>query len=254
MKPSFHLVLWSLAIWAPLGCEQSAGGDSAAVEDSSAKSSKTDSAGIASTTEEPSGEGGTVVDEKYSPSTKPKDGEEVAVLDTNLGRIVLRFFPDKAPGHVENFKKLVKEGFYDGVKFHRVIPGFMIQGGDPNSKDDDRSNDGTGGPDYTIKGEMNDVPHVRGILSMARTGAGPDTAGSQFFICVADSPFLNPHRDASGGLIPGEEGYTAFGAVVEGMDVADKIVSLRRDENDNPLPDNPAIVKKVTLQKWPLKR
>lgn len=186
---------------------------------------------------------------KYKPLTKPKVGEQVAVLDTNLGEIVLRFFPDKAKGHVDNFIKLAKKGFFDGTKFHRVIPGFMIQGGDPNSKDGDRRNDGTGGPGYTIKGEMNDVPHLRGILSMARSQS-PDSGGSQFFICVKDSEFLNPTRDAQGRLVPMREGYTVFGAVVSGMEVVDKIVNLPRDPNDNPNPGNPAIIKKVTIKKW----
>lgn len=175
----------------------------------------------------------------YKPMITPKDGDEVAVLETNLGTIVLAFFPDKAPGHVKNFKDLSKKGFYDGTKFHRVIPGFMIQGGDPNSKDEDRSNDGTGGPGYEIKAEFNDTPHVRGVLSMARSSE-PDSAGSQFFIVVKDSKFLDLK-------------YTAFGAVVKGIDVADKIVALPRDGRDNPLPANPAEIKKITIEKWPLK-
>lgn len=178
-------------------------------------------------------------DEAHAPGKPPKDGEEVAVLETNLGKVVLRFFPDVAPGHVENFKNLAKKKFYDGTKFHRVIPGFMIQGGDPNSKDDDRSNDGMGGPGYQIKAEFNRVPHVRGILSMARS-QDPDSAGSQFFIVVADSGFLDGQ-------------YTVFGAVVSGMDVVDKIVNLPRDSRDNPLPENPAILKSVRLAKWPVK-
>ena len=99
----------------------------------------------------------------------PKVGEEIAVLQTNLGRIVLRFFDDKAPNHVNNFKKLAREGFYDGTKFHRVIPGFMIQGGDPNSRSTDRGIHGTGGPGYKVNQEFNDTPHERGILSAARS-------------------------------------------------------------------------------------
>ncbi|MEA2554307.1 MAG: peptidyl-prolyl cis-trans isomerase [Fimbriimonadaceae bacterium] len=161
--------------------------------------------------------------------------QDVAVLDTNLGKIVIAFLPKKAPGHVENFEKLAKKGFYDGTKFHRVIPGFMIQGGDPNSKDDDRSNDGTGDPGYKIKAEFNDVSHTRGIVSMARS-QDPDSAGSQFFIVVKDSPFL-------------DKNYTVFGRVIEGMDVADKIVNLKKDERDNPLPENPAVVKSVKIEK-----
>ncbi|HQU18497.1 MAG TPA: peptidylprolyl isomerase [Fimbriimonadaceae bacterium] len=193
-----------------------------------------------------------VPDEAHKPLTNPKDGEEVAVFETNLGKIVVRFFPDVAPKHVENVLKLAKEGYYDGTKLHRVLPGFMIQGGDPNSKDDDRMNDGAGGPGYTVKGEFNRVPHVRGILSTART-MDPDSAGSQFFVVVADSHFLNPKFYEDGKVVPGKEGYTVFGAVVSGIEVADKIVNLPRDANDNPLPDNPAVLKKVKIAKWPVK-
>lgn len=138
-----------------------------------------------------------------------------------LGEIVLRFFPDVAPNHVQNFIKLAKEKFYDGCTFHRVIPGFMIQGGDPNSKKPDRSQHGMGGPGYQIPAEFNSKPHKRGTLSMARAN-DPNSAGSQFFICVADSHFLDWK-------------YTVFGEVVSGMDVADKIVNVRRDGRDNPL-------------------
>jgi len=138
-----------------------------------------------------------------------------------IGDIVLKFFPDVAPGHVRNFIKLSKEGFYDGTTFHRVIPGFMIQGGDPNSKNPDRSSHGMGGPGYKVKAEFNSTPHKRGIVSMARAN-DPDSAGSQFFICVADAHSLDWQ-------------YTVFGEVVSGMDVADKIVSMKRDGRDNPL-------------------
>lgn len=159
--------------------------------------------------------------------------QDVAILDTNLGEIDIAFYPDKAPNTVKNFLDLAKKGFYDGTKFHRVIPGFMIQGGDPNSKGDDRSIMGTGGPGYKVKAEFNDISHVRGIVSMARS-SDPDSAGSQFFIVVADSTFLD-HQ------------YTAFGHVVKGMDIADKIVNLPRDSNDNPLPTNPAIVRSIKI-------
>jgi peptidyl-prolyl cis-trans isomerase B (cyclophilin B) len=182
----------------------------------------------------------------------PKDGEEVAVITTNFGRIVLMFFPDKAPEHVASFKKLANKGFFDGTKFHRVIPKFVIQGGDPNSKGDDRGSYGTGGPGYTIKGEMNDVPHKRGVLSMART-SDPNCAGSQFFITVGDVDFLNPTLGEDGKPMKGKEGYTVFGRVLEGMDVVDKIVNLKRDSGDAPLPSNPAIVQSVKIVKWPLK-
>ena len=148
-------------------------------------------------------------------------GEEKAVIETTLGPIELEFMEDVAPGHVNNFKKLAKEGFYNGTIFHRVIPGFMIQGGDPNSKSDDRSRHGTGGPGYTIPAEFSDVPHVEGILSMARS-QDPDSAGSQFFIVVNDAPFL-------------DNNYTIFGKVISGIDVAHKIVNSPRDSADNPL-------------------
>lgn len=138
-----------------------------------------------------------------------------------LGEIVLKFYPDVAPGHVKNFIKLAQEKFYDGTTFHRVIPGFMIQGGDPNSKKPDRSMHGMGGPGHRVKAEFNSKPHRRGVLSMARAN-DPDSAGSQFFICVADANFLDWQ-------------YTAFGEVVSGMDVADKIVAVKRDGRDNPL-------------------
>ena len=145
---------------------------------------------------------------------------EQAVIETKFGSMTIRFMPEVAPGHVKNFLDLANKGFYDGTIFHRVIPDFMIQGGDPNSKSPDKSRHGMGGPGYTIKAEFNSTPHKRGIVSMARSGH-PDSAGSQFFICVKDSPFLNNQ-------------YTVFGEVVSGMDVAHKIVSQPRDGNDNP--------------------
>ena len=147
--------------------------------------------------------------------------EEIAVIETKFGNIELEFFQDKAPGHVKNFKTLAKTGFYNGTLFHRVIPGFMIQGGDPNSKNPDRSMHGMGGPGYSIKAEFNDTPHDRGVLSMARS-QDPNSAGSQFFIVVKDAHFL-------------DNKYTAFGRVIKGMEVADKIVNAPRDERDNPL-------------------
>jgi len=146
--------------------------------------------------------------------------KEIAVIETNLGKIEVEFFEDKAPGHVKNFKDLAKKGFYDGVTFHRVIPGFMIQGGDPNTKNNDRSNHGMGGPGYSIKAEFNDTLHRRGVLSMARS-QDPNSGGSQFFIVVEDSNFLDGK-------------YTAFGKVLSGMSVADTIVNVPRDPKDNP--------------------
>ena len=145
---------------------------------------------------------------------------EIAVIETTFGNIELEFMEDKAPGHAKNFKDLANKGFYDGTTFHRVIPGFMVQGGDPNSKSDDRSQHGTGGPGYSIDAEFSDTPHDRGILSMARS-QDPNSAGSQFFVVVKDSHFLDNQ-------------YTAFGKVVSGMDVVDKIVDVPRDSGDNP--------------------
>ncbi|MDA8171094.1 MAG: peptidylprolyl isomerase [Nitrospiraceae bacterium] len=143
-----------------------------------------------------------------------------AVIETKFGDITLKFFPEAAPNHVKNFIDLSKKGFYDGTIFHRVVPGFVIQGGDPNTKGPDRSTYGMGGPGYTLKAEFNSKPHKRGTLSMARS-SDPDSAGSQFFITVADVPFLDNQ-------------YTVFGEVVSGMDVADKIVNLPRDAADDP--------------------
>ena len=156
--------------------------------------------------------------------------ETKSVIETKFGNIELIFFPEVAPNHVNNFLELAKKGFYDGTIFHRVIPGFMIQGGDPNSKDQDKSKHGMGGPGYMVKAEFNEKPHKRGTLSMARS-SNPDSAGSQFFICVADSPFLDKQ-------------YTVFGEVVSGMEVVDEIVSQPRDKRDNPL-DRVEIMVKV---------
>jgi cyclophilin family peptidyl-prolyl cis-trans isomerase len=149
-----------------------------------------------------------------------KMSETRVIIETNLGNMEIRFFPEVAPNHVSKFIELTKKGFYDGTTFHRVIPGFMIQGGDPNSKSPDRSKHGMGGPGYTLKAEFNDRKHNKGTLSMARA-QHPDSAGSQFFICVADASFLDRQ-------------YTIFGEVVLGMEVVDKIVNQPRDNKDNP--------------------
>ncbi|MBU1069450.1 peptidylprolyl isomerase [Myxococcota bacterium] len=143
-----------------------------------------------------------------------------AVINTKFGNIVLDFFNDKAPNHVANFIKLAESGFYNGSIFHRVIPGFMIQGGCPNSKPNGRGTPGTGGPGYNIDAEFNETPHLRGVLSMARS-SDPNSAGSQFFICHGDSKFLDRQ-------------YTAFGKVSSGMEVVDKIAELDRNSKDMP--------------------
>lgn len=155
-----------------------------------------------------------------------------ATIETNLGKISFKLLPELAPETVRNFEKLARDGFYDGTLFHRVIPGFMIQGGDPNTKTGNKGSWGTGGPGYTIKAEFGPRSHLRGIVSMARA-QDPDSAGSQFFIVTSDSTFLDRQ-------------YTVFGEVVEGMDVADRIVSLQRDGNDCPLEE--AKMLRVTVE------
>jgi peptidyl-prolyl cis-trans isomerase B (cyclophilin B) len=167
---------------------------------------------------------------------KPKNGEEVAVISTKFGKIVLKFRPDLAPKHVANFKNLAKKGFYDKTLFHRVIPGFMIQGGDPNTKGTNFATYGQGGPGTSVKQEFNNLDHKRGVLSMARS-QDVNSAGSQFFICVGDAAFLNRQ-------------YTAFGEVVSGMDVADQIVAQPRGGGDLP---NSRIEMTVKITKWPVK-
>ena len=171
--------------------------------------------------------------------------EKYAIIETGKGKMIVKFFPDIAPKHVESFKALIDQGYFNGTTFHRVIPGFVIQGGDPNSKDDDRSNDGMGGhagkyfgigdennPEtWTVPAEFNEKPHKRGILSMARS-QNPDSGGSQFFVCVDNVPQL-------------DNNYTVFGEVISGLEVIDKIVnsstpgtqnpSYRGPDRDNPL-------------------
>ena len=155
-----------------------------------------------------------------------------ANIETNHGKISFELLPDLAPETVRNFEKLTKDGFYDGTLFHRVIPGFMIQGGDPNTKTDNKGSWGMGGPGYNVKAEFSSRSHLRGIVSMARA-QDPDSAGSQFFIVTSDSAFLDRQ-------------YTVFGQVKEGMDVADKIVNMDRDGNDCPL--EKVVMSKVTVE------
>ncbi|GAC1429329.1 MAG: hypothetical protein NVSMB68_01570 [Thermoanaerobaculia bacterium] len=161
------------------------------------------------------------------------DQDKVAVLHTTDGDISIRFFPDVAPNHVKNFLTLAQSGFYNGTKFHRIIPGFMVQGGDPNTKTDNTSSWGTGGSGSNVNAEFNTVSHKRGIVSMARSNS-PNSASSQFFIVVKDSTFLDRQ-------------YTAFGQVTKGMDVADKIVNAQRDaSNDRPF--KPVAITSVTVR------
>ena len=161
--------------------------------------------------------------------------ENVAVISTKFGDMVVEFYSDVAPMHVESFTILANEGYFDGTTFHRVIPGFVIQGGDPNSKNDDRLTHGTGGRagkffgigdendsnTWLIPQEFNSIPHVKGVLSMARTN-DPNSASSQFFVCHDNANFL-------------DNNYTVFGKVIDGLDVIDSVVNVDRDQNDNPL-------------------
>ena len=150
------------------------------------------------------------------------------VISTKFGDMLVKLYPDAAPRHVENFINLTKIGFYNGICFHRVIPGFMIQGGDPASKTPPRELHGTGGPGYGLPPEPNDQPHKRGASSMAKMPRESNStrdfndSGSQFFICVADSSGLDRR-------------YTVFGEVYRGIEVLDKIVAVPRDDRDNPL-------------------
>ena len=160
---------------------------------------------------------------------------EVAVISTNYGDMVVEFYPDVAPMHVESFVALANEQYFDGTTFHRVIPDFVIQGGDPNSKLENRSLHGTGGragkffgigdendsSTWLIPQEFNSIPHEKGILSMARTN-DPNSASSQFFVCHGDPSFL-------------DNNYTVFGKVIQGLEVIDSIANVEKDMNDNPL-------------------
>ena len=165
--------------------------------------------------------------------TKPMSQYEnkVAELHTTAGEIHIRFFPDVAPNHVRNFLDLAAKGFYDNTKFHRVIEGFMIQGGDPNTISGSPNTWGIGGSETNVKAEFNAVSHRRGIVSMARS-QHPDSASSQFFIVVADSPFL-------------DRNYTVFGQVAKGMDVADKIVTAQK-RGERPV--EPVAITKIVIR------
>jgi len=180
--------------------------------------------------------------------TVPAEGEEVAVMETGEGKIVLMFYPQKAPIHVANFKELANKKFYDGQRFHRVMRGFMIQAGDPNSKHLDKSDAwGTGGHTdelgrlIHVPIEVSDLSHTRGVLSMAR-GSDYDTAGSQFFIV---------HKDAKGL----DRQYSAFGRVVEGLEVVDKIIDVSEvpdQRSGTVVPETAVLIKSVRIEKWPL--
>jgi cyclophilin family peptidyl-prolyl cis-trans isomerase len=156
------------------------------------------------------------------------------IITTKFGDIEVELYSDSAPKTVENFKALTKKGFYDGLIFHRIVPGFVIQGGDPYTRDiNNRRRWGTGGPGWNIKAEFNKNTHARGVLSMARS-QDPDSAGSQFFIVLKDSKFLDGQ-------------YTIFGKVKSGMDAVDKIATLKTDHADAPINPEQAEIIKVTV-------
>jgi len=167
---------------------------------------------------------------------EPVTEDEIVIMETTRGTLVLKLFPELAPNHCNNFKKLANSGFYDGTRFHRVIPGFMIQGGDILSRDSDRANDGTGGPGWTVDAEFNETQHKRGILSMARS-SDPNSAGSQFFICSADAT----HLDGK---------YTAFGEVIENIYVVDHLVNAMTDSRQVKLMGVDSIPEGEDTKKW----
>jgi peptidyl-prolyl cis-trans isomerase B (cyclophilin B) len=166
------------------------------------------------------------------PADYPVTGDSVAVITVEqqgvgpLGEMVVEFYPDKAPNHVRNFKWLTDHGYFNGLKFHRVIKGFMIQSGDPKG-------DGTGGPGWNVNAEFNDIPHTKGILSMART-SDPNSAGSQFFICHGNPSYLNGQ-------------YTVFGKVIKGLEVIDKVASVPVGGPQNSTPVQPVIMTSVKI-------
>ena len=168
--------------------------------------------------------------------TTNNNNNNTATIETTQGPIKIEFYPDVAPNHVKNFQDLARKGFYDGIVFHRIVPGFVIQAGDPNTKNDSASRDswGTGGPGYTINQEFNSIPHERGILSMARM-QDPNSAGSQFFIVLNDSKFLDNQ-------------YTVFGKVTEGLEIVDKIANSTTNPMDQPQDPNTARITKITIQ------
>jgi peptidyl-prolyl cis-trans isomerase B (cyclophilin B) len=171
--------------------------------------------------------------EEKKETSSMSNSNEVAVIKTNEGEMVIQFWTDAAPNTIENFKKLARQGFYDGTIFHRIVKGFMIQGGDPNSKDPAKESAyGAGGPGYKIKAEFNDHSHERGVISMAR-GPDPDSAGSQFFICLA------PVRRLDGQ-------YTTFGKLIKGDDVLDKIGNTPVERNAQGEMSKPA--KRVVIE------
>jgi peptidyl-prolyl cis-trans isomerase B (cyclophilin B) len=210
MKTLCFSISLSLTLGLMAGCNQSI-----KIEDQSKKQPPTETkAGVKETNPAPK----TAKLETNAPKpepkeTKPVNTNEVAVIKTAYGEMVIEFWPDVAPNTVENFKKLARQGFYDGTAFHRIVKGFMIQGGDPLTKDASKEAQwGTGDPGYKIRAEFNERSHQRGVVSMARS-ADPDSAGSQFFICLGDASFLDRKYTAFGKLLKGDEVLSKLGDV-----------------------------------------
>ena len=225
MKALLHGVL----ILALAACSQTGNGsDTAATDSSATTTTAATTESTATETSQPMTSAAPAAQEKPMSAYENK----IAEVHTTAGQINIRFFPDKAPNHVRNFIDLAQQGFYNGTKFHRVIPGFMIQGGDPNTISGSPATWGTGGSPRNVKAEFNDISHKRGIVSMARSQS-PDSASSQFFIVVAESKFLDNQ-------------YTVFGEVTQGMDVADKIVNAPRGAQDRP--NDPVSITKIVVR------
>ena len=220
MKPLFFFLVAMIAL---AGCSQTSDTTTTTAEATTTTATETLAAAPPATDTTPTA----------APATSTSDhANKVAEIQTTAGDIHIRFFPHVAPNHVKNFIDLAQSGFYEGIKFHRVIPGFMIQVGDPNTISGDPNTWGSGGSPNKLRAEFNSIPHKRGIISAART-QDPNSASSQFFIVVADSHFLDNQ-------------YTVYGEVIKGMEVADKIVAAPRDANDRP--NNPTSITKVTIR------
>jgi peptidyl-prolyl cis-trans isomerase B (cyclophilin B) len=238
--------IWILALLAAIltGCSQPA--DTNMAPDAGA-SGDTAATSASATSAEPAPKENTPVESSTEEAAaQVKDGEEVGVLETAKGTIIVRFFPDKAPKHVERFKMLAKKGFYDGTRFHRCIPGFMIQGGDPLTKDLSKSAMwGTGGyeengVEKNVPAEFNARTHSRGILSAARS-SDPNSASSQFFLMHQNTPQLDGQ-------------YSVYGQIIKGQNVVDEIVKTGDPNNNGAVVPSEAIVlKSVKIEKWPVK-
>jgi cyclophilin family peptidyl-prolyl cis-trans isomerase len=226
-------VIYAFLALAVVACTpaNTANSDSASAQSStSASSSATTTASTTEASIVPPPASTTTAAEEKKPMSQYQN--KVAELHTSAGEIDIRFYPDLAPNHVKNFIDLAEKGFYNGTKFHRVIPGFMIQGGDPNTVSGAPTTWGTGGSGKNVSAEFSAVSHKRGIVSMARSN-DPDSASSQFFVVTSDSTFLDRQ-------------YTVFGQVTKGMDVADKIVNAPKGAQDRP--NDPTSIQKIVIR------